>query len=126
MFCKNLKSLRQSQGITQAQLADSLGISASTVGMYEQGRREPEAAMLKKIALVFKISVDDLLDTLPSFKNSDRDVSEVIDDITFTLKSQKGLMFNGKPVSSEDQEKIANAIKIAAAIAISASQMNKN
>ena len=125
MFSENLKFLRQSQGITQAQLADCLGISASTIGMYEQGRREPDTAMLKKISLKFKISIDNLLGTLPSLENNDKEVSEIIDNITFTLKSQKGLMFNGKPVSKEDREKIANAIKIAAAIAVSGSQMNK-
>lgn len=128
MFCENLKFLRQSQGITQAQLADSLGVSPSTIGMYEQGRREPEAAMLKKIALIFRTTVDNLLGS-PStvnIKSNDKDVSDIIDDITVILKSQKGLMFKGKPICKKDREKIANAIKIAAAIAISGSQMNKN
>lgn len=125
MFCKNLKFLRQSQGITQAQLAERLGICTSAIGMYEQGRRKPDATMLKKIAFEFKISIDKLLGTLPLIENSDKEVSEIIDDITLTLKSQKGLMFNGKPISKENREKIANAIKIAAAIAVSGSQMNK-
>lgn len=57
-----LKNMREKQGLLQKQLGDSLGISASTIGMYEQNRREPDNLTLKKIANFFGVSTDYLLD----------------------------------------------------------------
>ena len=57
-----LKSMREKKGLLQKQLGDSLGISASTIGMYEQNRREPDNSTLKKIANFFEVSTDYLLD----------------------------------------------------------------
>lgn len=42
MFSDNLKALRYERHITQQQLADALGLSRSTIGMYEKGEREPD------------------------------------------------------------------------------------
>ena len=60
-FNKVLKSLRTSQGITQDELAKTLKISRSTVGMYERGDREPDYEMLEIIADYFNVSFDYLL-----------------------------------------------------------------
>lgn len=50
--------LRKSKGMSQAQLAETLHISPSTVGMYEQGRRTPDLDMVIAMALFFHTSVD--------------------------------------------------------------------
>ena len=60
-----LKELRKSMGITQAVLSKELNIAPSTVGMWEQGRREPDYDNLKRIADFFGVSTDTLL----GFKN---------------------------------------------------------
>lgn len=59
---QNLKFLRKNAGLTQAALAEHLGINRPVVGAYEEGRAEPRLQTLKHIAHFFKISVDDLLD----------------------------------------------------------------
>lgn len=114
MFAKNLKILRKSRGLTQSDLAKILKTSVSTIGMYEQGRRSPDNQMLKKLSSVFLISIDDLLGNFKQHK----EIREVIEDITTILKEHKGLMFKGKPVSSLDKIKLANAIKVATAVTI--------
>lgn len=53
--------LRKSIGMSQAELANELHISPSTLGSYEQGRREPSCAMLVSLSKVFHVSVDYLL-----------------------------------------------------------------
>lgn len=62
-FAENLKWLRNTRCLTQEKMAKKLGITRSTYGNYELGRRTPDADMLVKIAKTFQISVDDLLDT---------------------------------------------------------------
>ena len=56
-----IKKLREEKGITQAELSKHLKISPSTVGMYEQGRREPDIDTLKKLSDFFEVSIDYLL-----------------------------------------------------------------
>lgn len=60
-FAKNLKSLRQSEGLAQQELADRLAIKRSTLAMYERGKRLPRYYALGKIAKYFSVSVDYLL-----------------------------------------------------------------
>ena len=121
MFSEKFKKLRQAYGLTQVKMADKLNVSASAIGMYEQGRRKPDSDMLKKICKVFNVSVDYLLDVTVNNENQQKSVDEFIDEITCILKAQKGLMFNGKPITQKDKEKIAQAIKLATAIAVSTS-----
>lgn len=58
---KRLKELREEKDLTQAQLSTQLQISASAIGMYEQGRREPDNETLIKIANFFNVTIDYLL-----------------------------------------------------------------
>ena len=48
-FQSVLKSLRKAQGLTQEELAKVLKISRSTIGMYENGSREPDYETLELI-----------------------------------------------------------------------------
>lgn len=123
MFSEKFKKLRQSQGLTQVQMADKLKVSPSAIGMYEQGRRKPDSDMLKKICQMFNVSVDYLLDVSVNSEDEEKSVTDFIDEITYTLRAQKGLMFNGKPITARDKEKIAQAIKLATAIAVSSSNL---
>ena len=65
MLGQRIAALRRSAGWNQAELARRLQISASSVGMYEQGRREPSAELLVSIARVLGVSVDYLLTGTP-------------------------------------------------------------
>ena len=53
--------LRVERGWSQAELAKRIGVSASAVGMYEQGRREPSLSLLVVLAQVFGVTTDYLL-----------------------------------------------------------------
>lgn len=61
----DLKSLRSRKHVTQQRLASDLGISRSTVAMWENGSNEPDNAMLLNLANYFSISVDELLGRSP-------------------------------------------------------------
>lgn len=122
MFNENLKRLRISRGLTQAQLADKLALSVSAISMYEQGRRKPDSDMLRKICSLFKISLERLLGA----HAIEVEVNEVIDEVTQNLKNQPGLMFNGMPMTKEEREKVAHAIEIAVAVTFSDKKYLKN
>jgi transcriptional regulator with XRE-family HTH domain len=61
MLGERIAALRRKAGKSQAELAKYLGVSASAVGMYEQGRREPSGAMLVALGELFGVSTDYLL-----------------------------------------------------------------
>ena len=61
MELKNkLKELRVTHGMTQEAVADHLGVSSQTVSKWERGLLSPDIALLPKIALLFKCSIDSL------------------------------------------------------------------
>ena len=109
-FANRLKSLRTKHGYTQAALAEILGISQSAVGMYEQGRREPDSTLLKRICEVFEVSTDYLL----GHDEGPREVEKALSDMRGRLKESGGLMFKGTPLNEEDTEKLFDAMLLAA------------
>ena len=61
MLGARIAALRRSRGMSQQQLAAQLDVSASAVGMYEQGRREPASDRIVAIARICDVSTDYLL-----------------------------------------------------------------
>lgn len=118
IFGMRIRQLRKNKGYTQQQLAQKLGVSTSAVGMYEQGRREPDNNLLSKLCAVLDTTTDYLIGISSDDQVENQDVNEAIDDFTKMLMSQSGLMFQGQPMSREDREKVIIAIKSAAAVVI--------
>ena len=58
---ERIAALRRQAGLSQAELAHRLQISASAMGMYEQGRREPSVDTLIAMARELEVSTDFLL-----------------------------------------------------------------
>lgn len=58
MFGDVLKQLRIEAKLTQKELSRILGVSESTVGMYERNQREPAFEMLEAIADYFNVDMD--------------------------------------------------------------------
>lgn len=56
-----LQELRKESNITQEKLAKKLGVSRSTVAMWETGKSEPDQEILIKICDYFNVSTDYLL-----------------------------------------------------------------
>ena len=61
-FQKEFKKLRTEYNMTQAELAKALDMSRSTIGMYEQGKREPDFETLEKISDYFNVSMSVFLE----------------------------------------------------------------
>ena len=61
MLGQRIALVRKNRGLSQAELARRLKISASAMGMYEQGRREPSAQVLVALARELEVTTDFLL-----------------------------------------------------------------
>ena len=63
---KKIKEFRERKGLTQKELAADLNMSASAIGMYEQGRRIPDVETLQHFSNFFRVSIDELLGESPT------------------------------------------------------------
>ena len=59
-FKDMLKYFRQNAGLSQRELAKRLGVSPSTISMYEVGNREPDFETEEKIADYFNVDLNTL------------------------------------------------------------------
>jgi transcriptional regulator with XRE-family HTH domain len=60
-FAQNLKALREESLLKQTEIAEKLGITASTLSNYEVGKSQPNIETLVKIANYYGVSVDGLV-----------------------------------------------------------------
>ena len=70
MFKDNLIELRKLNGMSQDELADRIGVSRQTVSKYETGESLPDIEKRKRIAEVFSVSMDDLINYERNNKNN--------------------------------------------------------
>ncbi len=61
LLAKRLKELRKAHGYTQDYVAEFLGLVRQTYSHYETGKRSPSPEILFKLAGLYSISVDDLM-----------------------------------------------------------------
>lgn len=108
---KNLKNTiklaRIKSGLMQKQLAEELGISPSTIGMYEQGRRTPDYDILDKICRILKISVFDFF-----IENEVFDADIIFKYLIERLSSDSDVLLNGEALSDQKKSAIAYAIQL--------------
>ena len=104
MFGQNLKKLRTSKNLSQSKLSKILGISSSTIGMYEQGRRFPDQTILTKIADFFDVSTDYLLGRNPH--NPPTEFNNATDAMEFILKLPTVMAYGGYDATKLSDEEI--------------------
>ena len=103
MLGQRIRALRREQGLSQAELADRLGISASTMGMYEQGRREPALAMVICLARELNVTTDFLLtgriSEVMDEENYARLIRFLIDEADRQLQHRQGKTLSRKELA---------------------------
>lgn len=106
---KLLKKLREEKGLTQSELGKELGISPSTVGMYEQGRRVPDVPILKKMSAFFNVSIDYLLE------NVNHNVPMKMPKDLNKFLQQSEIIFDGDAynLTDEDRDLVMKSLEVA-------------
>ena len=64
-FKERLKELRKRKGLSQVALAERLGMSKSTIGMYETGDIKPSIEALNALADFFNVNISYLMGEEP-------------------------------------------------------------
>ena len=59
---ERLRALRKEAGLTQKELGERLGVSASMIGQYETNLRKPKYETLERIASVLDVSISEFID----------------------------------------------------------------
>jgi transcriptional regulator with XRE-family HTH domain len=64
---EKLLNLRKKSGLSQGELADKLSVSRQTISKWELGETSPDINQAKKLAEIYMISLEDLINnkTLP-------------------------------------------------------------
>ena len=83
LFGNRIKELRESRGITQAQLADRLNVTRSTVANWEAGNRLPDLSMLALLADELEADTSVFLNELRNEKK--KPVILAVDDMQLLL-----------------------------------------
>ncbi|MBI2375416.1 MAG: DUF2083 domain-containing protein [Deltaproteobacteria bacterium] len=82
-----VRALRRKEGLTQKQLAERLGISASYLNLIEHDNRPLPAALLLKLAQVLSVDLSSFSDTA----DDERVVSELLEAFSDPLFDREGL-----------------------------------
>lgn len=98
MINTNLKFWRRELSLTQAQMAEKLGIKRSLVGAYEEGRAEPKLTTLVNMARLFGITLDALVTT----------------DFSKKSKAKAAAVRHLEPVSTPEPPRPANNLRVLA------------
>jgi transcriptional regulator with XRE-family HTH domain len=70
IFAHNLKAKRQKYGITQAKLAEKVGVSTHHIAMIEIARHYPTLELVERIANTLEIEIYELFIAKPSPENA--------------------------------------------------------
>jgi transcriptional regulator with XRE-family HTH domain len=101
MIGLRISALRRSAGWSQADLAQRLKISASAVGMYEQGRREPSLQMLIELSELFGVTIDYLVTGKPNTQHDKDQFSGALHGSVAAVEKQ---LLNRKEMPFSRQE----------------------
>lgn len=66
----NLKKIREDNKISQQKLANNIGVSRSTIAMWETGGSQPDNESLIKLSKYFMVSIDELLSNVSEVTKS--------------------------------------------------------
>lgn len=102
---KKIRAHRDELGLTQAELADKLGLTYSSVSQWESGRATPRTPILRQLAELFDTTVADLMG---------EDAAEAAINGTSRMVPLLGFAHMGEPC---DEGTLADEVEVPASIA---------
>lgn len=101
---KRIMQARKKAGLTQAQLAETLGLATITIRQYESGKRKPSIEQIKRIANVletrwYELMSDDLDEQISLISNDIFDIDESFLD--YAKNRKLNWIYHGEMLGAE-------------------------
>ncbi|MBK0039075.1 helix-turn-helix transcriptional regulator [Enterococcus sp. S52] len=121
---ENVVNLRESKNYSQAHLAELMNLNKNVLGRIERGERPLRDTEILKLAEIFHVSTDLILDNqteaIPDLQknfldyrnSSQKDISKQMSKFLDFLKKEPNLTFSGKVLSSEERKNITTAFEV--------------
>ncbi len=112
MLTDRLRDLRKANKLTQQQVADALRLERSTYTYYETGKTQPPLPTLIRLARMFEVSLDYLVDSPEPTPGVMRSVppvyfrTEELPDLRTLPKDEKQLLIRYRQMSGEQKEQL--------------------
>ena len=97
---KKIRKYRKISGMTMQELGMKLDLSEQAISQYERDKRKPNILILKEIARIFNITLEDLLND--DFENLDRNFVDSL------IRERTGIIANLNVTEVENLENILN------------------
>ena len=88
MISTNIKNLRKKLRLSQEELAEKVGVARQTVAKWENGDALPDIISCKKLSMIFKVSIDDLLKTPVGEKGEEAQRKHIFGAVTVGERGQ--------------------------------------
>lgn len=121
-FNKKLQQLRKQKGLTQEELAETLYVSRTAVSKWESGRGYPNIDSLKRIAILFSVTVDALLSSeelLTIAEDDSRQREKHLCDLVFGLLDIFTALFLFLPFFAQKTDGLIQEVSLWSLTAIS-------
>jgi transcriptional regulator with XRE-family HTH domain len=91
---QRIAELRKAQGLTQVQLAETLGLTQQMIASYEVGRRRVPVSLLPALARALSVSVEMLIDekAAPAKRGPAPQIQQKIERLTRLPKAKQKLV----------------------------------
>ena len=88
-----ISSLRKEKGMTQAELAEKMGVTDKAVSKWERDLSFPDIKSIPKLAEVFEVSVDELMQVKTETKEnmSKNKMDEIVDTVLKGVGAAMGI-----------------------------------
>lgn len=120
-LANRLKKLRKEKGLYQKDVAEDIGLTASAIGFYEQGKRKPDNDTLQKLADYYDVSTDYLLGRTNERSSADKIKKAISDDPELQdawdqISKRENLQLLFKQTKDMDDSSIRQIIRVIKAI----------
>lgn len=78
----NLFKARRKKGLSQEDVADQLGVSRQTISKWETGETLPDIRQAKRLAVLYGLSLDELIDLDPDVQEIQTMIEKTSDEVT--------------------------------------------
>ncbi|OOR09137.1 transcriptional regulator [Bacillus cereus] len=113
IFGRNLRNLRNLQGLSLNALGKELGVTGSAISSWELGNKEPNFDMLIKVANYFKVSIDYMLNH--QVFDNEAQKKEVVSQLANEIYERyKNIPDSKKPMVKQELIKYVNYLNFTA------------